>query len=281
MLVDMSNYGQQPPYGQNPYGQQPPQPNPYGQQPPVNPYATQPPRPGQPPYGQQPSPYGQPQQPYPPQQQPYAPPQPGQQPYAPPQPGQQPYGQPAAGGQWPAPSVAERPTISQHPVPVVTMDSLPGRDIEEVLGEVVGVVARARELRPDLRGGNIIEGYATMLTESRQEAVARLVEMAERAGATAVVGLRFDCSEITQSLSEVAAYGTAVRLAPLEDEEQAGATDEESGADEETERAAESGSENQAPSDDQSEGRGPSEQRPESSPGSSPQWPPANWPSAT
>jgi hypothetical protein len=36
--------------------------------------------------------------------------------------------------------------------------------------------------------------------------------MAEAAGADAVVGLRFDCSEITQSLSEVAAYGTAVRL---------------------------------------------------------------------
>ena len=51
-----------------------------------------------------------------------------------------------------------------------------------------------------------------MLTESRQDAVNRLVEMAQAAGADAVVGLRFDCSEITQSLSEVAAYGTAVTL---------------------------------------------------------------------
>ena len=51
-----------------------------------------------------------------------------------------------------------------------------------------------------------------MLTESRQDAVGRLVEMAEAAGADAVLGLRFDCSEITQSLSEVAAYGTAVKL---------------------------------------------------------------------
>jgi hypothetical protein len=42
--------------------------------------------------------------------------------------------------------------------------------------------------------------------------VAAVVAMAEAAGADAVVGLRFDCSEITQSLSEVAAYGTAVRL---------------------------------------------------------------------
>jgi hypothetical protein len=38
------------------------------------------------------------------------------------------------------------------------------------------------------------------------------------AGADAVVGLKFDCSEITQSLSEVAAYGTAVKLVPGEDD---------------------------------------------------------------
>jgi uncharacterized protein YbjQ (UPF0145 family) len=92
------------------------------------------------------------------------------------------------------------------------MDTVPGRQIEEVVGDVIGVVARTRELRPDLRTGNPLDGYVTMLTESRQEAVARLVGMAENAGANAVVGLRFDCSEITQSLSEVAAYGTAVRL---------------------------------------------------------------------
>ena len=84
-----------------------------------------------------------------------------------------------------------------------------------MIGEVIGVVARTRELRPDLRGGNPVDGYVTMLTESRQDAVGRLVEMAEAAGADAVVGLRFDCSEITQSLSEVAAYGTAVALVPI------------------------------------------------------------------
>jgi len=275
MLVVMSNYGQQPPYGQNPYGQ-PPQPNPYGQQPP-NPYGAQPPRPGQPPYGQAPSPYGQPQQPYPQQPPPYAPPQPGQQPVQPA------YGQPAAGGQWPdQPPTAAPPTISQHPVPVVTMDSLPGRDIEEVLGEVVGVVARTRELRPDLRGGNIIEGYATMLTESRQDAVVRLVEMAQRAGATAVVGLRFDCSEITQSLSEVAAYGTAVRLAPLEDEEESAAA--ESGSADETGHpadSAESGADQQTTVESQSAGQRPAEQQPGSNPESRQQWPPASWPSGT
>src|SRR5215207_10537914 len=169
MLWAMSNYGQQPPYGQNPYGQPP---NPYGQQQPN-------------PYSQQPA-YGQPQA-YPPQAQPYT-------------------------GRWP-PQAPARPELVRRSTVVVTMNAVPGRRIEAVLGDVIGVVARTRELRPDLRTGNPLDGYVTMLTQSRQEAVARLVEMAENAGANAVVGLRFDCSEITQSLSEVAAYGTAVRLA--------------------------------------------------------------------
>jgi uncharacterized protein YbjQ (UPF0145 family) len=108
------------------------------------------------------------------------------------------------------------------------MESVPGREISEVIGDVVGVVARTRELRPDLRGGNPIDGYVVMLTDSRQDAVARMVEMAVAAGADAVVGLRFDCSEITQSLSEVAAYGTAVRLTP--DQEDAEATSAEQAA---------------------------------------------------
>ena len=164
-------------------------------------------------YGQQPVPYGS--QPYG-QQPPYAPqPYPPQQPYGQ-QPAQgyppsQPYGQP---GPWTAqPPAARKARLVRHSLPVVTMDKMVGQEIIEVLGEVIGVVARTRELRPDLRTGNPVDGYATMLTESRQEAVARLVEMAADAGAHAVVGLRFDCSEITQSLSEVCAYGTAVRLA--------------------------------------------------------------------
>jgi uncharacterized protein YbjQ (UPF0145 family) len=102
-------------------------------------------------------------------------------------------------------------------MPVVTMENVPGREISDVIGDVVGVVARTRELRPDLRGGNPIDGYVVMLTDSRQDAVARMIEMAISAGADAVVGLKFDCSEITQSLSEVAAYGTAVRLVPISD----------------------------------------------------------------
>jgi uncharacterized protein YbjQ (UPF0145 family) len=124
-----------------------------------------------------------------------------------------------------------------------------------VVGDVVGVVARTRELRPDLRGGHPVDGYVVMLTDSRQDAVARMVEMALAAGADAVVGLRFDCSEITQSLSEVAAYGTAVKLVPENDE----AADADAG--EQSSTAAES--------DDQATGEEDTIRS----------WPPSSWPS--
>jgi uncharacterized protein YbjQ (UPF0145 family) len=194
----MSNYGQQqPPYGQNPYGRPPQQPgqNPYGQ--PPNPYGQPAPNPyGQPPgpnpYGQAQPGYGQPQQP----------PQPGY----PPQP-------PPGQGQWVAQSTRQ-PAVVTRAIPVVTLEALPGREVAEVVGDVVGIVARSRELPPELRSGSAQDGYAIMLTDSRQAAVTKMLAMAQAAGADAVLGLRFDCSEITQSMSEVAAYGTAVRLVP-------------------------------------------------------------------
>ena len=207
----MSNYGQQPPnpYQQNPYGQQPQGPYgqpvqygqrpQYGQQPPPNPYQ------------QQPNPYAGRDFRQPPPQQPGPPPPPGQQPGAQ-QPGAQQPG--AQQGPWVA-QTPSRPTIVPRTIPVATLESLPGREIAEVVGEVVGVVARGRDLPPEQRGGGMEAGYVSMLTRSRQEAVARAVEMAESAGADAIVGLRYDCSEITQNLSEVIAYGTAVRLVPL------------------------------------------------------------------
>ena len=98
------------------------------------------------------------------------------------------YGQPQQPQWTPQPPVARKPAIVAHAIPVVTMDILPGEEIAEVVGDVIGVVARTRELRPDLRNGNPVDGYMTMLTESRQDAVTRLVEMAQTAGADAVVG---------------------------------------------------------------------------------------------
>ncbi|HEY5787598.1 MAG TPA: heavy metal-binding domain-containing protein [Microlunatus sp.] len=214
----MSNYGQQPP---NPYQ------NPYGQ---PNPYQQGPPQQGQPQSGQpQQGPYGQPVQ-YGQRPQYGQPPQPGQpNPYGQ-QPPQNPYGQqpPPPQGQQPGQWVAQtpsRPTVAPRSIPVVTLDALPGREIAEIVGDVVGVVARGRDLPPELRGGGLEAGYVSMLTRSRRDAIARAVEMAESAGADAILGLRFDCSEITQNMSEVVAYGTAVKLVPVAGEAEVKAED--------------------------------------------------------
>ncbi|WP_035758761.1 heavy metal-binding domain-containing protein [Granulicoccus phenolivorans] len=220
------SYGQNP-YGQNPYGGQ--QQNPYGQrpggQPQQNPYG-QPPQ-GQPPQGQpqpgygQPNPYGAPpqQRPYPQQPPPGAPqpPQPyGQPPQQPPGYGQQaPYGQPQNPYQKPA-SAAEPPRppeqppaaapsaeshadtgelveIAQHAIPVHTLEEDPEEFVLATLGEVIGIALRPRQ------------GSLADLVRARQQAVAQMAEMADRAGADAVIGLRFD-----STAEEVVAYGTAV-----------------------------------------------------------------------
>jgi len=198
----MSNYGQQPPYGQNPYGQ----PNPYPQQGGQQPYQQQPQQPyGGQQYGQQPQRPGQ----YGQQQQGWNQQQYGQ------QQGQQ-HGQPSQQQSWPQPPERQQPPkLIKRAIAVSTTDLVPGRQVSEVLGEVLGVVARPRELPRELRTANPLESYVSVLTRSRQDAVGRMVEMAAAAGADAVVGLRFDSSEITQGLSEVSAYGTAVKLHPV------------------------------------------------------------------
>ncbi len=231
------------PYGQpNPYGM--PQPNPYGA-PPANPYGP-PPNPGsygpppqqrpQDPYGRpgQPGPYGQPA----PQGMPPAGPPVGQQPPAfaqsappPPMP-QPPAPQAAPGAGWspvqptgpvsPVPEPAPRKaTFVARDLPVVTTETVPGREISGVVGVVLGVTTRSRDVKvgPDT---------IVLLAQARQDALDALVAMAVEADADAVVGLRFDGGKIAEGLSEVAAYGTAVRL--FLDAASAGAADDDAPA---------------------------------------------------
>jgi uncharacterized protein YbjQ (UPF0145 family) len=103
---------------------------------------------------------------------------------------------------------------------IVTTPDVSGRVIEESLGQVFGVVVRSRGLGGNLVaglrsivGGEIVE-YTQMLEEARRHAVDRLTENAQIMGADAVVAMRFDSSEIGDTMSEIVAYGTAVRLIP-------------------------------------------------------------------
>lgn len=99
---------------------------------------------------------------------------------------------------------------------VATTNDLPGYEIVQVIGEVCGLVVRARnafsnfgaQLRT-LVGGEV-KGYTQLLADSRNQAIERLRLAAMERGGNAVVAMRFDCNEIAGLMSEIAAYGTAV-----------------------------------------------------------------------
>jgi len=101
-----------------------------------------------------------------------------------------------------------------------TTESVPGRDIEEILGVVTGNVVQAKHIGRDIMAGlkNIvggeIRGYTEMLTDARDIAVQRLVEDANEKGADAVVGIRFTTSAIMDGSSEIMVFGTAVKFKP-------------------------------------------------------------------
>ncbi|TDW98514.1 YbjQ family protein [Kribbella sp. VKM Ac-2566] len=141
------------------------------------------------------------------------PPQPGQ-----PQPGQPQQGYGQQGGYPQAPSNVPHvaPQGSPYPVLVSTMNDLPGYTAENVFGEVFGLTVRSRNIGSNFTasfrslGGGEVPEYTQMLAESRHVAVMRMCQMAQQMGANAILAMRFDCNEIAQTMSEVAAYGTAV-----------------------------------------------------------------------
>jgi uncharacterized protein YbjQ (UPF0145 family) len=101
---------------------------------------------------------------------------------------------------------------------ISTMNDVPGYDIVEVHGEVYGLIVRARNAFANIGAGlrtlvgGEARGYTKLLADSRDEAVERLKEAAAAKGANAVIAMRFDCNEIGDIMSEVAAYGTAVTV---------------------------------------------------------------------
>ncbi|WP_028008475.1 heavy metal-binding domain-containing protein [Solimonas flava] len=99
---------------------------------------------------------------------------------------------------------------------VVTTENIAGHRVVQTLGQAFGVVVRSRGI-----GGNVMAGlrslvggeiheYTQMLEEARRHAIDRLVANAAAMGANAIVMMRFDSSEIAQTMSEIVAYGTAV-----------------------------------------------------------------------
>ncbi|HTB65591.1 MAG TPA: YbjQ family protein [Steroidobacteraceae bacterium] len=104
---------------------------------------------------------------------------------------------------------------------VVTTENVAGHRVRETKGQVFGVVVRSRGLGGNimaglrsLAGGEIVE-YTQMLEEARRHAVDRMVKNATLMHANAIVMMRFDSSEMGQTMSEVVAYGTAVIIDPV------------------------------------------------------------------
>ncbi|HET9145080.1 MAG TPA: heavy metal-binding domain-containing protein [Sphingomicrobium sp.] len=103
---------------------------------------------------------------------------------------------------------------------VTTTENVAGQRTVEALGQVFGVVVRSRSIGGNIAaalrsiaGGEITE-YTALVEETRRHAVDRLVANATAMGANAVVMMRFDSGEIGQTMNEVVAYGTAVRIEP-------------------------------------------------------------------
>ena len=99
---------------------------------------------------------------------------------------------------------------------IVNTETIPGATIVEVKGLVQGNTVRAKNVGRDIAAGfkNMVggelKGYTELLTESRREALSRMMAQAQALGANAVVNVRFSTSAITSGASEMMAYGTAV-----------------------------------------------------------------------
>jgi uncharacterized protein YbjQ (UPF0145 family) len=108
-------------------------------------------------------------------------------------------------------------------IPVTTSLSIDGYRIREYKGVVRGIVVRAPTIAQGILGGlkSIIGGrigaYTQMCEQARQQAYDLMLEHAKELGATAVVGLHYDASEVVarESATEVLCYGTAIVMEPL------------------------------------------------------------------
>ena len=100
----------------------------------------------------------------------------------------------------------------------ITTDTIPGYEINEVLGVVRGNSVRAKWLGSDIFAGfkNMVGGeltqYMDLMSQAREKALERMDEDAKAVGADAVIGLKFMTSQIAQGAAEILVYGTAVKL---------------------------------------------------------------------
>lgn len=113
---------------------------------------------------------------------------------------------------------------------VVTTPEISGWEIQRVCGEAVGVAVRSRAMLTQRAPGGQpmygpeLQALMKLLADSRQEAIARMLDVVRAKGGNAVVGLRFDSADLGDGWNELCAYGTAVVAVPVDDAAKATAT---------------------------------------------------------
>lgn len=101
---------------------------------------------------------------------------------------------------------------------ITSTDSIPNRQVTEILGIARGSTVRARNIGRDIFAGlkNIVGGeiqeYTKLQAQAREQAYQRMEADAKQMGADAILNVRFTTSMIMQGASEILAYGTAVKL---------------------------------------------------------------------
>lgn len=99
-----------------------------------------------------------------------------------------------------------------------TTESIPGREIVEIIGLARGNTVRGADASQDMQAwfknlvGGEIEEYTKLLAEAREQSLDRMIADARARGANAIVGVRFATSEVTDGAAEFLAYGTAVKV---------------------------------------------------------------------
>src|SRR5215210_6030817 len=121
-----------------------------------------------------------------------------------------------------APYSISEPRFSVSPQMVTTAFELPGYRVRQNLGVVRGIIVRSRNLFVNigaffntLAGGNI-NAWTRLCEETRAAAFEIMIQHATELGANAIIGARYDATEVMQGATEVLAYGTAVVVEPLE-----------------------------------------------------------------
>ena len=101
---------------------------------------------------------------------------------------------------------------------VTTSFELKGYRVTEQFGVVRGIIVRSRNIFGTIGGGiqSLFGGNVTLYTElceaARQDAYKEMIQHAEARGANAIIGMRYDATEIMNGITEVLCYGTAVKI---------------------------------------------------------------------